>query len=349
MGLIRKIDLEGLKRQICTGDEQAIRILTQYFFPELWANMLAGKFDEQVDALINLEFDLKNNSEDFCKSKDTVENYLRKQWKTKLAGLRKKTINFDDAFMGAKKTEAADESTSKSKISVSFQYQYFFNALDPITRMLFETKYFQGLSGRNGLFQVTHFLLNANAIAHDKLQSLLASQPSLQEPLISNFLIETSKNVFTNQKSEKRQTIYDLLNNLPGNKKILKQAFHSYEMKLFRMHNCFKELLIQIKQLSLIEQTFVLINQYLPIEHVVELWVRINIDSQINHTLKQELKVTGLSNNGIKQWYGSKRAKAIIKTLKLGKQFLEDLNIQISRIQNSINKKLIKPIVWKTR
>ncbi|MFT5166356.1 MAG: hypothetical protein ACI8P3_001587 [Saprospiraceae bacterium] len=347
METFSKSTLASLKEDICKGDTEAVRVLTEIFFGEIWANMLTGKMDAQADALINLESDLRENPADFCNSKDPIEVYLRKKWREKLAGLRKKSVTFDDAYMGVQKEELPPVETAASPLFLTLQYQYFLSSLTAVQRILFETKYYQALYGKNGLFQVTHFLLNATAIGYPELSSLLKKQEGLYEPLISSFLVRQAKSVFTNEYTEKQETLRDLLGNLPANKDDLKQAFHAHDMKVSRSHSAFRNYLEEIQILNELEQSFVLINKYLEVENHLELWIQVNVNGQHYPPLKKELKSLGLWDERIKKKHVQLGRKGIIKTFKSVK-ILEGNEKQMRSIQDQINKKLVKTVSWKT-
>lgn len=341
--------IQSLKTLLCEGDKEAVRILSEYFFPEIWANLQEGTIDEQTDALINLEIDLWNNRLDFCQSDEPVEFYLRKKWKQKLAAIRKVNRPFDEKYMGdptVDETPIPDESVNVQRVSI-YPYQHLLAALDPIERMLFEAKYFQNLNGKNGLFQVTHFLLNAAAIGNPPLRELLEEKAVLHEPLIENFLITQAKNAFTNQVDKGEETLLSLLQHLPMKRSQLKDAFHNKEMKVFRINNAFKVKSKLIKELSKMEQAFVWINEYRKYDHIVLFWACLNIDAQIDPELKEALIKHQLFENGFLKKHLTLSGHSITKKLLLGKKRIQFVETKVKAIQQQINIKIQKKIQWK--
>lgn len=338
-----------LKAAVCNGEQDAIRALTSYYFAEIWANMLLGEIDEQADALISLEIDLQNDLSDFCKSTQPVEQYLRKRWKEKLVGFRKRTLAFDEAFMSTQKVgkDIVQDTPNPKDIVSLFPHHYFLSSLSPVLRVIFETKYFQGLNGRNGLFQVAHFLLNAATIGDSQLSETLKSIDGLYEPLIPDFLTDKAKAVFTNQVSDRSESLKHLLEHLPTKRLSLKKAFHAYDMKVFRSHNQFKEKLATIRELNILEQTFILINDYLKIEDLIEFWVQLNVDSLREPHLRKALDQADLLEERIQQKHRDWRSKAIIKNIKLGKKRIEAIQQNIENIQQNIAQQLNQNIHWK--
>jgi len=338
-----------LKAAVCKGEQDAIRALTSYYFAEIWANMLLGNMDEQADALISLEIDLQRDVQDFCKSKEPVDEYLRKQWKKKLVGFRKRMLSFDGDYMGGQEMESQQKDTSNPNFDPNnFSYRYFISSLGPVLRMLFETKYMLGLNGKNGLFQVSHFLLNAAVAGHPMLSDTLKEVDDLYEPLIADFLIRKAKAAFTNQVSDHSENIDHLLQNLPAKRIVLKKAFHRYDMKIFRSLNQFKTKLANIKELSSLEQAFILINDYLKIEDSIEFWVQLNIDSQQHPGLQKELSNVQLADDRILKKHLHWRRKAIIKNISLKKNHIESITKTIQDLQYNINQQLNQNIHWKT-
>ena len=239
-------ELQSLKTSLCNGNKEVIRTLSQLFFPEIWANILLGELDEKADALISLEIEMQNDLATFCKSQMPVEAYLRSKWQSKLRAIRKRTISYDETYMQSKLSEPIEENNHNGKKEQYYPFKHLLASLDPIERMLFEVKYIQELNGKNGVFQVTYFLLNAASIGNPLIHDLLIKNNDLYEPLIREFLIQQAKNAFTTETNNKDESLLELLQKLPISRSQLKKVFHSYEMKVFRMLNTFRKKMKEI-------------------------------------------------------------------------------------------------------
>lgn len=351
MEILSEKKIQSLKTALCAGDQSVVRAFSQHFFPEIWANILLGEIAEQEDALLLLEADLKNDWSVFCQSTLPVENYLRKQWKSKLAVLRKKTIAFDETYMSPQviieETNTAPKQ-NKQRQHQLYPFRYLLASMGPIERMLFEVKYLQELNHKNGIFQVAHFLLNAASIGHPPLRQLLQEKKVLYEPIITDYLIRQAKHAFTNQQEaeEEEESLVQLLQHLPNNRTQLKKAFHTYEMKAFRLFTAFRQKQENMKLLNVLEKAFVLINDYKKSEHVIEFWTQLNADAQTLPDLKKALKKHALLDLSFNPKHSELSGRSIAQKRSIGKKQLISLHEKITAIQEQINLKIQKKIKW---
>ena len=227
-----------------------------------------------------------------------------------------------------------------------YPFRHLLAAMGPIEKMLFDVKYLQELNGKNGVFQVAYFLLNAASFGNPDLVKLLQEKEALYEPMISEFLIRQAKNAFTNQQKPNEESLVELLQHLPINRDQLKKAFHASEMRAFRMFTNFKKKQAQLEALNELEKAFVLINDYRKLEHVVEFWTLLNSDAQDYPELKKALKEKALLDKGFNAKHVNLSGANIVKKRSIGKKQLALLYQKIVDVQQQIDSKIQNKILW---
>ncbi|MFT4667698.1 MAG: hypothetical protein ACI9RM_002255 [Ulvibacter sp.] len=347
-------DLEILKSAFCSGESDALDSIFSICFPELFIMVSKGSLDEQAMELYILKEIIKNEPTSFCESKDSVTLYLRKKWRSQLGQYRSGEISFDEAYMSPEE-ESGGREHSADKTELPLAYQYFLAALSPLNRLLFEVKYAQELENRNGYFYIFQFLLNTSSIGNDEITKTLQKEAILVEPMISTFLLDKAMSLFIAKHQVKIPgDLTSILKLLPRKNKTEKADFiricHRTEVHLNRVFKNFKKEWKWFTDFSPLETALYFLNKYSDTEHHIEIWVRLNLDAINNSELRTDMNKMKLldKHNLILKKHGSLRRKIILKRLSINKGEEQKIIQIIEDLQNEIDKKIKKTVIWKT-
>lgn len=349
-------ELNQLKEKFRAGDYGQIWIILEKTFPELYTRSLPNHLYKHFDKLGDMGDSIYENPKPFCETSLSVEIFLRKELNKRLNKEegRSNSVELKDDLTHSQTSKSEIEldsipSTLPQKI-IPFQFSYFQKSLNSIEQIIYEILFLQGWKDKKGLQKLLLFLVNVFSFGNHSISNIFLKKHSkAYTPEISNWFIHKLEEGFFNQiNNEQSWEIFTKHTQLMLNADI-KKEFHNKFQTVDRNEKKFGKLLLFFgrNQLTSMEQHYYLLYKYLEIESLVEIWYLLNIYGRDYPDLKKELTIHKLWHKEINEKKRRMSQGSIIHYF-LGKKEVKILVAKMKVIQERIDKKIKKPVNWRT-